>query len=87
MEIFMSMIGTMLLLKYILPRGNFWLIDGKGKTLVKITLDVFHLNITRNFIFFKTTDDDDTIWVYCFKRKGNESQDLTRMSGIIASEE
>ena len=58
---------------------DFWLLDEKGKTKLKIILNVFKLKISKNFVFLNKIDDEGNDLLYCFKRDRNEKQDLLRV--------
>ena len=59
---------------------NYWLLDENGKTLAKISSDVFGLRISQHLIFYSTRDEEENILIHCLKRKGTEKEDLLRIS-------
>lgn len=76
------------------PRGNilvtgatvegsesvlYWLLDKKGKALVKGRTVSFGLRITRNFVFFMMRDEEGNSSLSALKRTGTEVQDLKRI--------
>ena len=63
-------------------RTEYWLIDENGKTLTNISSSVEGLNISKNFIFYTTTDEDMITQVYCVTRTGNERDDLLKLLDI-----
>lgn len=60
----------------------FWLIDEKGKTIIKINTKYSGLRIDKNFLFFKTSDEEEVITVHCMKRRGSEKEDLLRTTQL-----
>ncbi len=60
-------------------KRNYWLLDENGKTVAKIETELPRLEISRHFIFYRTTDEEENILIHCFKRKGTEKEDLLRL--------
>ncbi len=58
---------------------DFWLLDEKGKTQLKIILNVYKLKIFKSFVFLNKIEDDGNNLLYCVKRDGSEKQDLIRV--------
>lgn len=65
----------------------YWLIDLEGNTVktVEIGDPIHYLTISTHFIFAWSADEDDNPLVLCFKRKGNEAEDLTRLRDALKS--
>ncbi len=63
--------------------NDYRLIDQKGKALARVAIDAFGLEIEKNFIFFKTRDEDDNIVVHCLKRKSGEKEDLLQLNKLL----
>lgn len=58
---------------------EYWLLDDKGKALVKGLTRSFGLRISRNFVFYGMRDEEENDSLYALKRKGTEVQDLKRI--------
>ena len=59
-------------------KRNYWLLDENGKTVAQIKTELPALEISRHFIFYRTTDEEENILFHCFKRTGTEKEDLLR---------
>lgn len=57
---------------------DYWLLDKKGKTLIKGSTSTAGLHITRHFIFYGIRDEDGSFQFYAQKRTGTETQDLKK---------
>jgi hypothetical protein len=60
-------------------KRNYWLLDESGKTVAQIRTELPALQISKHFIFYRTTDEEENILINCFKRKGTEKEDLLRL--------
>jgi hypothetical protein len=66
------------------------LISNTGKTLARANLNCDMLQISKNFVLFRTTDEDGNYLVHCLTRMGYEQDDLLRLkelSGKTGSQE
>ncbi len=59
---------------------NYWLLDEDGKSLAQISTDYRSLRISKHYIFYGTTDEEENILVHCLKRTGSEKEDFLRIS-------
>jgi uncharacterized protein YrzB (UPF0473 family) len=57
-------------------KRNYWLLDENGNKITKIITQYFDLEISKNFIFYKSTDEEENILIQCLKRMGTEREDL-----------
>jgi len=57
-------------------KRNYWLLDENGNKITKISTQYFDLEISKNFIFYKSTDEEENILIHCLKRMGTEREDL-----------
>jgi hypothetical protein len=57
---------------------DYWLLDKKGKTLIRGRTSSVGLHITPHFIFYGTRDEDGSFQFYAQKRSGTETQDLKK---------
>lgn len=62
---------------------SYWLINEKGKTLCEVVLKAQLVKITRHFIFLKTTDKDDNIYVSFMDRGESEGEGLRRLEKLM----
>lgn len=62
---------------------DYWLLDQEGKKLSQISTTANYIQITNNFIFFRTTDKDMNVTAQVLKRAGadTESEDLLKIAG------
>ena len=60
-------------------KRNYWLLDENGNALAKIGAEFSYLIISKHFIFYRTTDEEDNILINCLKRTGTEKEDLLRL--------
>ena len=58
---------------------NHWLLDENGNALAKIGAEFSYLVISKHFIFYRSTDEEENILINCFKRMGTEKEDLLRL--------
>ena len=58
---------------------NYWLLDENGKTVAEIRTELPALEISKHFIFYRTTDEEENILIHCLKRAGTEKEDLLRL--------
>lgn len=58
--------------------ADYWLLDKKGKILVRGRTNMSGLHITRNFVFYGTRDEDGSFQFFAQKRAGSEIQDLEK---------
>ncbi len=58
---------------------NYWLLDENGKIVAKIRTEFSALEISKHFIFYRTTDEEENILINCLKRTGTEKEDLLRL--------
>ncbi len=58
---------------------NHWLLDENGKIVAKIRTEFPILEISKHFIFYRTTDEEENILINCLKRTGTEKEDLLRL--------
>lgn len=56
-----------------------WLLDVEGKSLAQIRTHVRGLRISKHYIFYATTDEEENILVHCLKREGSEKEDFSRI--------
>jgi hypothetical protein len=61
---------------------NYWLINNTGKTLAQANLNCDMLQISKNFVLFRTTDKDGNYLVHCLTRMGDERDDLLRLKEL-----
>ena len=59
-------------------KTNFWLITVKGKIVTSFTARIWGIKITKNFVLFKSSDEDENTVINCFQRKGTEKEDLLK---------
>jgi hypothetical protein len=64
---------------------TYWLLNQKGKILVKIESKSRLIKISKNFIFY-ILEDDEGEFVYCLKREGNEKDGLLSLSKVKINE-
>jgi hypothetical protein len=60
-------------------KRNYWLLDENGKTIAQIRTELPAMQISKHFLFYRTTDEEENILIHCFKRKGTEKEDLLRL--------
>ncbi|MCP4215277.1 MAG: hypothetical protein GY765_11510 [bacterium] len=63
-----------------------WLLDEKGKTLLKVILSAGTVRVSRNFIFCRARDDEENSVIYCYKRKKDERSDLSQLAKTFSAE-
>lgn len=62
----------------------YWLINLEGHTVKNFEMSdsIYILSISSHFIFAWSSDEDDNPLILCFKRKGTEVEDLTRLTRL-----
>jgi hypothetical protein len=65
------------------PTLRYWLINPEGKMLLEVKLKVDQVRITKNFIIFMTTDEDENTLVRYIKRQKSEKDDLLRLEKLL----
>lgn len=60
-------------------KRNYWLLDENGRTIAKIGSEFSYLVISKHFIFYRTTDEEENILIHGLKRMGTEKEDLLRL--------
>lgn len=60
-------------------KRSYWLLDENGKTIARIRTELPVLELSRRFIFSRTTDEEGNILIHCLKRTGTEKEDLLRL--------
>jgi hypothetical protein len=66
-------------------KSRYWHIDLTGGMLKKMAINGSGLQVSRHFVFFRITDEDDNRLIYCLKRKGSEVDDLARAERLAAT--
>ena len=61
-----------------IEKTDFWLITTKGEIITSFSAKIEDITITKNFILFKSTDEDENTIINCFSRKGTEKEDLLK---------
>ncbi|MGD2246749.1 MAG: 6-bladed beta-propeller [Candidatus Aminicenantes bacterium] len=59
---------------------KYWLLDEEGNSLAQITTEARNLRISKHYIFYGTTDEEENILAHCLKRGRSEKEDLLRIS-------
>jgi len=63
-------------------KTTYWLIDENGNTLAQIALVSEMLQISKHFIFLRTTDEEGNYQVVCIRRRESESNDLLKLEDM-----
>ncbi len=58
---------------------DYWLLDKKGRILVRGQTAAASIDIMPSFVFYTMRDEEDNLQLYVLKRKGSETKDLKRI--------